>query len=348
MLRSAIFAAFFAALSWAQTSLTYLDLGPSIRPCCIARDAAGNIYVAAAIRRPGPPASLTTVVAKVDRDLKPLYKFVFAPPGGNFPTSIAVDGQGNVFVAGWSDAPGFPLVSPLVSDWHAPLAGFVSKLDPSGSQLLFSTYLGRYVTALAVDAAGSIYVTGYAPPNEIPATPNGYRAPNPANPLSTSAFVAKATNNGDRLVYVAVLGPAIPNGIALSPDGSATIAGSTSDASYPTTPGAFQRTCGCAGRRLVSNGVVSRVSADGSALVWSTFIGGTGSGPLSDQIQFVAPAPDGGAIVSGTAASADFPTTPGAFQAVHGSGHSDFVVIRINSSGSGLIYSSRFGSSRDQ
>src|SRR5260370_10070862 len=150
MHRLGIFAGLCVASACAQSSLAYLDLGSSVRPCCITQDAEGNLYVAAAIRRPGPPASLTTVVAKVDRNLKQVYQFTFAQPGGSYPTAIVVDRQGSVFVAGWSDAAGFPLVNPISSDWRGPLTGFISKLDPSGTPLLFSTYLRPSVAPLAL------------------------------------------------------------------------------------------------------------------------------------------------------------------------------------------------------
>ncbi len=309
-------------------------------------DAEGNLYVAAAIWKPQPPASLTTVVAKVDRNLKKVYQYTFSQPGESFPTAITVDRQGNVFVAGWADAAGFPLVNPISSTWHAPVSGYISKLDPSGSTLLFSTYLGETVTGLALDAPGNLYATGYAPPNDIPVTPGSFRAPAPSGTAATVTFIVKLSNSGDRLIYAATLGSAYPGGIAVSPDGSATIAGSTSDASYPTTSGAFQPVCGCAGQRLAGNGIVSRIGADGSSLVWSTFLGGHAG--IGDQLQFVALAPDGGVIVAGTATSADFPVTPGSFQSGHATGDLDLVIAKFNSSASRLVYSSRFGSSRDQ
>jgi hypothetical protein len=100
MHRIGIVAALFAACACAESSLVYLDLGPSVRPRCLTQDAAGNLYIAAAILRPGPPASLTTVVTKVDHNLRQVYKFEFAQPGGSIPYAIVVDRQGSVFVAG--------------------------------------------------------------------------------------------------------------------------------------------------------------------------------------------------------------------------------------------------------
>src|SRR5207244_4780969 len=115
--------------------------------------------------------------------------------------------------------------------------------------LMFSTYLGRSVTALALDNAGSLYATGYAAPNEIPTTPIGYRTPAPLSPAGTSVFLVKLANAGDRLIYSAILGGGYPASIAAGTDGSAAIAGSTSDAAYPVTSAALQPVCGCAGQR---------------------------------------------------------------------------------------------------
>ena len=326
MFRIGLIVAMFVGATRAQSSLAYLNLGESVRPCCVVQDAQGNIYVAAAIRRPGPPASLTTVVAKVDRFLRPVYQFRYDPPGGNFPNAIAVDPQGNVFVAGWSDAPGFPLVNPISNAWHTPQTGFISKLDPSGATLLFSTYLGTNVTGLALDTAGVVYATGIAQPSELTAAPSGYRGPDPVTPSATRLFIAKLTNSGDRLLYSAILGNATSNAIAVGADGSATAVGVTYDASYPTTAGAVQTACGCAGHRQVGNGIISRVSPDGNTLhgylPW-------GFCRRPDELNHVVLAANGDAIVAGTATSADFPVTSGSLQASH-AGNSDFVVARLH------------------
>ena len=328
----------------AQTTLSYLDPGPGGRGCCVAKDAAGNIYAAAAVLRPGPPPHIALVITKSDSIFRQVYSFTMDVKGDVFPARIALDAQGSLFVGGETNAADFPLVNPLSRVYSPAANGFVFKLSSTGDRLLFSSYFGSQVGALVLDAAGNAYLTGYAWP--CIATPTAYQAPDVTG-TGYCGFSAKLTNSGDRLVYAAAFNGS-PRDIAVSPDGAVTVVGSTGDAGFPVTPGAFQTTCGCRGSRTVTNGFVARLSVDGSSLQWSTFLGGTGGGgPVGDELSSVALARDGGVVVTGMVFSPDFPTTPGAFQNPIPGNTAGIVVAKLNSAGTKLVFSSRFGSSTD-
>jgi uncharacterized protein (TIGR03437 family) len=328
----------------AQTTLSYLDPGPGGRGCCVVEDAAGNIYAAAAVLRPGPPPHIALVVTKSDSVFRQVYSFTMDLKGDVFPGKIALDAQGSLFVGGETTAADFPLVNPLSRVYSTAANGFVFKLNSTGDRLLFSSYLGSQVWALVLDAAGSVYLTGYAQP--CIATPTSYQAPDVMGTASCG-FSAKLTNSGDRLVYAAAFNGS-PRDLAVSPDGAVTVVGSTGDAGFPVTPGAFQTTCGCRGSRTITNGFVSRLSADGSSLQWSTFLGGTGGGGvMGDELSSVALAEDGGVVVTGMVFSPDFPTTPGAFQETIPGSPAVIVAAKLNSAGTKLVFSSRFGSSAE-
>lgn len=328
----------------AQTRLSYVDPGPGGRGCCVAEDAAGNIYVAAAVLRPGPPPHIALVITKSDSILRQVYSFTIDVKGDVFPSRIALDAQGSLFVGGETTAPDFPLVNPLSRAYSTAANGFVFKLNSTGDQLLFSSYFGSQVSALVLGAAGNVYLTGYAQP--CIATSAAYQAPDVMGAASCG-FSAELTNSGDRLVYATAFNGS-PRDMAVSPDGAVTVVGSTGDARFPVTAGAFQTTCGCRSSRTVTNGFVSRLSADGSSLQWSTFLGGTGlGGTIGDELTSMAVAQDGGVVVTGMVFSPDFPTTPGAFQKTIPGSTVGIVVAKLNSAGTKLVFSSRFGSSTD-
>jgi hypothetical protein len=178
----------------AQTSLGYLDLGSGVT-CCIAIDFSGNTYVAggpgpAEPTVPGSPAQ-GIVIAKFDHDLRTVFRFAFGGSGYYAVRAIAVDGQGNIFVAGQTTSPDFPLVHPLTAALTKNGTGFVSKINAAGDQLVFSTLLGGSMTdastdvsAMATDGNGDIYLTGYTSAADFPITPKAYQR---AGPVTTAS-----------------------------------------------------------------------------------------------------------------------------------------------------------------
>ena len=156
---------------------------------------------------------------------------------------------------------------------------FVFKLNASGSSLVYSTYLGGFDIddglAITVDTAGSAYVAGETISSNFPTTSGAFSR---VRSGAFDAFVTKLNPTGSALVYSTYLGGSeveFAERIALSKDGSnqAYIVGTTSSPNFPTTPGAFDTT---------ANGgfdvFVTRLNASGTALIYSTFLGGSGIG----------------------------------------------------------------------
>jgi hypothetical protein len=193
--------------------------------------------------------------------------------------------------------------------------------------LVYATFLGGSDvddgTAIAVDGAGNAYIAGFTSSTDFPATPAVVQ-----RKLSSleSALVSKLNASGTVLVYSTFLGGSgqnIGKGIAVDGGGNAYITGRTTSADFPTSPGAFQTSM-----KASVNAFVSKLNPPGTTLVYSTFLGGSGIG--GDAANSVAVDAAGDAIVVGAAGTADFPTTPGAFQRTFGGGVADAFVAKIS------------------
>ena len=161
---------------------------------------------------------------------------------------------------------------------------FVTKLNPVGSALVYSTYLGgsdgAYGAGIAIDASGNAYITGSTQSSDFPTTAGAFQ-----NPVEPGFFLvcdeAERSRVGTCLFHSFDFG-----GVWLSPWitlGNAYITGQTISPSLPTTPGAFQTTFGGGGSLFggcVVMGFVSKLNASGSALVYSTYLAGTGTTAL--------------------------------------------------------------------
>jgi len=220
---------------------------------------------------------------------------------------------------------------------------FVIKLDPAGN-ILFATYFGgagsaTAASAICVDTSGNVYLGGstganaFGQPDTFPVTTN----------LATGgAFVAKLNAAGTELVYSSLLPIGVPArgwalAMAVDPAGAVYIATSTAGAQpFPTTPGAFQPTPSYPN----GSGVVAKLNASGSALVYATYLAGSGlSLPQGIAIDVA-----GDAFVAGYTQAADFPVTPGAFQtAFFPSAQYMEFVTKLNPQGTGLVYSTFLG-----
>ncbi len=156
-------------------------------------------------------------------------------------------------------------------------AAFISKLNAAGSALLYSTYLGGSTITghgIAVDASGNAYVTGITHSSDFPTTPGAFQAT--FGELYNAAFVSKLNPAGSALVYSTYLGGNDGTdgfGIAVDASGDAYVTGQTSSSNFPTTPGAFQTTYRADN---CCNAFVSKLNPAGSALVYSTYLGGSG------------------------------------------------------------------------
>lgn len=258
--------------------------------------------------------------------------------------SIATDSSSNVYVAGTTGSTDFPTQSPLQSANAGNEDVFVTKLNSTGTALVYSTYLGGSATdfafALALDSAGNVHVVGTTQSTDFPTTPKAYQTTcgSCAGGLP-SAFVTELNATGSAMVYSTFVGGAAGDSrgyaIALDSNDSAYITGRTSASDFPTTTGALQRALNGA-----VNVFVSKLNATGTALVYSTFLGGNGS----DQANGIAVDASFNAYVAGSSSSTDFPITTGAFQTTL-KGTSNAIVSKLNSKGSALTYSTYLGGS---
>jgi hypothetical protein len=256
--------------------------------------------------------------------------------GDDFEASggIAIDASGSVYVSGFTASTDFPTLNPIQTDQPDGDA-FVTKLAPSGSSLVYSTYLGGDGfddgAGIAVDGSGSAYVTGGTDSTDFP-TVGPYQADQPGN----DAYVAKLSPTGDSLAYSTYLGGDgwdATWGIAVDGTGSAYVTGGTGSTDFPTL-GHYQTD------QPGGDAFVTKVSPAGDGLVYSTYLGG------DDYDESLAIAVDGtgSATVTGYTDSTDFPTRH-AIQTHQFP--TDAFVTRLSPSGNSLVYSTYLGGSSD-
>lgn len=270
--------------------------------------------------------------------------------GWNQGNGIAVDGEGNAYVTGFTQAPNFPVTGGAfqAAMGVANPSVFVTKFNATGTGLLYSTYLGGNTPSpygdeaygIAVDASGDAYVTGYTFDVDFPVTPGALQTHNNTHSdMYPNAFVTKLNPTGTALVYSTYLGGKVQdyaNGIAVDSLGNAYVTGQSFSSDFPVTSGAFQ----IANKGI--NAFVAKINPTGTALVYSTLIGGSGN----DSGQGIAVDSSDNAYVVGSTASADFPVTSGAFQTVNKAAaekSTTAFVASLNPAGTALRYSTFLG-----
>ncbi len=253
---------------------------------------------------------------------------------------IAVDASGNAYVAGSTLSSDFPTTPGALRTTPGADANdaFILKLGPTGSTLVYSTYLAGSMPdeagSIAVDSAGNAFVTGQTESSDLPTTPGAFQTSAPGN---TDAYVAKINDSGSALIYCTYLGGSftdVGEGIAIDSAGNAYVTGSTQSTTFPTTTGAF-RTTPAGG----SDAFVAKLNTTGSALAYSTYLGGSSI----DKARTIAVDASGNAYVTGFTTSTDFPTV-GPIQGTLAGG-SDAFVTKLKADGSGLVYSTFLGGS---
>ena len=262
---------------------------------------------------------------------------------------IAVDAAGNAYVTGSTASTDFPTANPLQPNYGGGVYDvFVAKLNPAGSALVYSTYLGGSNEddgyAIAVDSAGNAYVTGQTYSTNFP-TVNPLQANNKAAAVSAgqTAFVAKLNPAGSALVYSTYLGGSVSDvgyGIAVDSAGNAYITGQTLSTDFPTA-NALQGACAVGGSGMCGDAFVATLNAAGSALLYSTYLGGSGF----DIGRSIAVDASGNVYVTGETTSTDFPTA-NPLQATNKAAPSyTGFVAKLNPTGSALVYSTYLGGS---
>ena len=278
----------------------------------------------------------------------------------SYANAIAVDSSGYAYVAGTAgaDTVPFPTTPGAYNPGPVPTATnfpFISKLKTDGSGLVYSTYFGGdyqgfssdQIYAIAVDNSGATYFGGISGTEDnTPTTPGAFMPVRPS--LNPVPFVAKLSADGSTLVYSTFLDGTPRNdtdavaGIAVDSSGSAYVTGNTTASNFPTTAGAFQRVYQAG--VYVGTGFVTKLSADGSALVYSTYLGGNYGENVVTRGAGGAIAVDasGSAYVTGNTFSTNFPTL-GAINATCNSPCNEAYVSKLNPSGTSLVYSTFLG-----
>ncbi len=241
-----------------------------------------------------------------------VYSTYIGGSGNENGSRVALDSANNAYVVGNTSSTDFPVTAGAFDT--TPNGGFdgtVTKVNAAGSALVYATYLGGNdfdgVAAVAVDSTGSTYVTGGTPSANFPVTPGAYDTTFNAG----DAYVTKFNPAGSALVYSTFIGGSdfdSIGSIVLDPSNNAWLGGGTSSADFPVTADATDPTYNGGG-----DGTVTELNAAGSALLFSTFIGGSKSDGTSDLARGRT---DGDIYLAGSTFSQDFPVTVGAFDRV--------------------------------
>lgn len=258
---------------------------------------------------------------------------------------IALDCERNIYIAGYTNSFDFPTKNAVQPNKKNGYDAFVTKLSPDGATVIYSTYLGGsgginqndLLQSMTVDLNGNVYLTGNTYSTDFP-TVNAYQSTNLGG---SDVFLTKLDPTGSTLLYSTYLGGnnfSYAFDVAVDASGSAYVTGNTSASNFPTTPGAFQSSFGGG----CCDVYVTKFSADGKSLVYSTYIGGSDI----DEARAIAVDANNNAIVAGVTASLNYPLA-NAYQGIIGGGR-DVLVTKLNSTGSQLIFSTYLGGGLDE
>jgi len=251
--------------------------------------------------------------------------------------AIAVDATGAAYVVGSTNSSDFPKAGGLDPSFNGQTDAFVAKVDPTGSALVYSGFLGGFYIdhgrGIAVDASGAAYVTGNTLSYDFPTLGDL----DPTFNGNSDAFVAKIFPTGAGLVYSAFLGGGfddIARGIAVDAAGAVYLTGSTRSENFP-----WMGPLDPSHNGGLWDGFLLKIDPAGSSLVYSGFLGGSGL----DYGQSVAVDAPGAAYVTGWTNSSDFPTA-GSLDPIHNGGWDGFV-LKVDPNGSSFLYSGFLGGS---
>ena len=258
--------------------------------------------------------------------------------GADNVNAVAVDQLGNIYVAGETTSPNFPIFNGFQAQPGGQGDAFVAKFAATGAKL-YATYLGGLgedsATGIAVDGSGNTYITGSTYSANFPVV-NAFQSRLGGG---QDAFAAKIGPSGNTLIYSTFLGgsggasgaPESGNAIVVDSAGCVYIAGTTSSANFPTLNPLQSSLSG------LQDAFVLKLSAAGNALVYGTYLGGSSL----DIATAIAVDGHGGASVAGYTASTDFPVV-NAVESSNAGGYDAFVAT-LNPAGSALTMSTYLG-----
>lgn len=332
------------------TYASYLGGAGEDEAYAIAVNSSGNAFVTGqtnSLTFEGKPAgtSFDVFVSEVNSSATGLvYTDIFGTASGDSAgNAIAVDGAGDAYVAGGAAA-GFPTLAGYQMNFAGGNNdGFILKVNSAGA-LLFSTYLGGsssdVINGIAVDGASpaNVYVAGETQSTDFP-TRSPIQGSN--NSGGITGFVTKLNGTGATLAYSTYLGGSnvsVATAIALDSSANAYVAGLTEASDFPATSGVVQTKLGG-----TENGFVTEVKSDGSAWVYSTYLGGNGT----DDALGIAVDAAGEAYVTGDTTSTNFPTANAVQGALGGNSATNVFVTKLNVGATALLFSTYYGGSQD-
>lgn len=276
-----------------------------------------------------------------------IYSIFIGGDTNDISYDIEVDDTGAAYVTGTTESPDYPTTSGAFDENFNSGNNdiFITKLNASGSSLMYSTFIGGnshdIAYDIAIDNTGAAYVTGWTGSPDYPTTSGAF---DQSYNDGWDVFITKLDTNGSSLIYSTFIGGEWreqADCITIDSTGAAYVTGSTLSPDYPTTSGAYDESYNSKEISL-TDVFVTKLDASGSFLIFSTFIGGTrnneGYGIAIDDTCAV--------YVTGYTTSSDFPTTGGCFDdSFNGSMpiFADVFISKLNPSGSSLLYSTFVG-----
>jgi hypothetical protein len=287
------------------------------------------------------------------------YSTYLGGSGGDKPWAITMDKAGSAYITGETFSLNFPLVDPIQSHNLGGGDAFVAKLSPSGSGLVYATYLGSPHAdrghGIAVDSRGNAYIAGVSTGSNFPTTSGAFQ-PNIASGCTgdtacADAFITKLSAEGSSLVYSTYLGGVAGDSgdeIAVDVTGNAYLKGMTNSQDFPTV-NAVQPQYGGGGvctqgssSYPCKDAFVTKLNPQGSALVYSTYLGGNKDEGYGFGAGAIAIDPAGHAYVTGETKSPNFPIQNALLPTFRG-GTTDAFVSKLTPDGSAFIYSTYWG-----
>jgi hypothetical protein len=332
---------------------------PEGRTSRIAVDSAGNAYIVGktqSLNFPTVRALQTTMhghsdafIAKLSADgSQLLYSTYLGGSSNESGTGIAVDAAGAAYVTGVTRSPDFPTVNafqPVSTEPANPENVFVAKLSPDGTALAYSTYLGGSRSEMSqditVDSLGSAYVTGFTSSPDFPVM-HPIQVYGGGRFRRQDIFVTKLAPNGKSLIYSTFFGGRTGDdragGIAVDASGAAYLTGETLSSDFPTTVNALQSVSPSPDPRSVRDAFVVKLTPDGSAPVYATYLGGENDDAGTDIVVDAA----GAAYVTGFTRGQGFPLM-NPLQSAYGGGDTDIFVAKLAADGTHLVHSTYLG-----
>jgi uncharacterized protein (TIGR03437 family) len=313
----------FSKLSASGSQLLYSNSLP-VMISAVTADAAGNAYVTgygnspafpvtpgAFQSAPNPNNVSAGVAAKLDASGAVIYATYISGSGRDAPSSIALDAAGDAFIAGSTTSTDFPVTpGAFLTAIPGRDAVFLTKLNPQGSSLVFSTYLGSQSEGEAtvkLDGQGTAYVSGLANSTSFPTTA-GSSSFTASGCTQTYGFLVRFSADGSSLVYSTFLAASSFDTAQVPMDvdsaGNAVVVGVSSSTELPVGAAAFQPEYGGG----TTDGYIARFTPTGQ-LSGATYLGGS----LADSPFLIALSPNGSVVVGGITESPDFPGLTGAF-----------------------------------